>query len=140
MGDESDIERIFAGYAPIDNPKKARTSKKPWFPMGVVIDHGNGYYSVYTEIKDLRVKPGETVKAGQPIGHMSKAEGMQMMRYRLVRMDGLPMRVHNGARQRGFPDYAAERVDPLAVLKTQGNKIPRMKRQPPKNPPRLSEY
>jgi murein DD-endopeptidase MepM/ murein hydrolase activator NlpD len=140
MGDTSEIDEIYEDYAPIDDPKKARKSDKPWFPKGVVIDDGNDYYSVYTEIKDLLVKPGQKVKAGQPIGHMSKAEGMQMMRYRLVRMDGLPMRVHSSARQRGYPHYAAERVDPLAVLKTDARKMPLMKRQPPKDPPRLSDY
>lgn len=139
-GDESDIDDIYANFAPINDGKKARKSKKPWFPKGVVIDDGNGYYSVYTEIKDLLVEPGDKVKAGQPIGHMSGAEGMEMMRYRLVRMDGLPMKVHVSARKRGYPDYAVERVDPLAVLKTEGNRIPQFKRQPPKDPPRLSEY
>ena len=140
LGDRGDLDELYAGYAPIDDPRKARNSGKPWFSRGVVIDDGNGYYSVYTEIKDLLVEPGEKVKAGQPIGHMARAEGMQMMRYRLVRMDGLPMRVHGAARQRGYPDYAAERVDPLAVLKTDARKMPQMKRQPPKDAPQLSEY
>jgi murein DD-endopeptidase MepM/ murein hydrolase activator NlpD len=140
LGDPGDIDAIYASYAPIDDPRKARKSSKPWFPQGVVIDDGNGYYSVYTEIKDLLVKPGQKVKAGQPIGHMSKAEGMQMMRYRLVRTDGLPMKVHGSARQRGYPHYAVERVDPLAVLKTDAKRMPQMKRQPPADPPRLSDY
>ena len=140
MGDPDDVDDIYADYAPIDDPKKARKSSKPWFPKGVVIDDGNGYYSVYTEVKDLLVKEGDTVKAGQPIGRMSQTEGMQMVRYRLVRMDGLPMKVHKSARARGYPDYAAERVDPLAVLKTDAGKMPLLKRKVPKDPPRLSEY
>ena len=113
---------------------------RPWFPQGIVIDDGNGYYSVYTEIKDFLVKPGEVVKAGQPIGHMAKAEGMQMMRYRLVRMDGPMMRVHESARLKGYPFYARERVDPLVVLNTEAQRMPAMRRKPPANPPRLSEY
>ncbi|MEX1295263.1 MAG: peptidoglycan DD-metalloendopeptidase family protein [Candidatus Limnocylindrales bacterium] len=140
VGFQGSLDKLYRSFAPIDDPKKARKSSKPWFPRGVVIDDGNGYYSVYTEIKDLLVKPGQKVKAGQPIGYMSKAEGMQMMRYRLVRMDGLPMRVHNAARKRGFPNYAAERVDPLAVLKTDAKRMPQIRRQPPQDPPRLSEY
>ena len=64
----------------------------------VVVDDGNGYHSVYTELKDLLVKPGDKVKAGQPIGHMSVAEKKYMMRYRLVRMDGPLMKVHDSAR------------------------------------------
>ena len=140
IGFLGDLDKVYAKYAPIDDPKKAGTSKKPWFPKGVVVDDGNDYYSVYTEIKDLAVKRGQQIKAGHTIGYMSKAEGMQMMRYRLVRMDGLPMKVHDSARNRGYPDYAAERVDPLAVLKTDARRMPQLKRKPPRNPPRLSEY
>lgn len=140
VGFLGELDEVYARYAPIDDPKKAKKSGKPWFPKGVVVDDGNGYYSVYTEIEDLAVKPGQQIKAGQTIGSMSRAEGMQMMRYRLVRMDGLPMKVHSSARNRGYPDYAAERVDPLAVLKTDARKMPQLRRQPPGNPPRLSEY
>ena len=140
VGFMGDLDLVYANYAPIGDSKKARKSDKPFFPNGVVIDDGNGYYSVYTEIKDLEVKPGEKVKSGQTIGYMSKAEGMQMMRYRLVRTDGLPMKVHSSARDRGYPLYAAERVNPLAVLKTTSRKMPRMDRKAPKDPPQLSEY
>jgi len=63
-----------------------------------------------------------------------------MVRYRLVRMDGPWMLVHDAARLRAYPDYARERVDPLAVLNTNAKRMPQMRRQPPKNPPRLSEY
>lgn len=116
-------------------------SKKPVFPQGVVIDDGNGYHSVYTELKDLLVEPGQKVKAGQPIGHMSTAEGgKQMMRYRLVRMDGKWMQVHQSARDRGYPDYARERIDPLAVLDPDAKRRPKTPRKPPKDPPRLSDY
>ena len=110
------------------------------YPLGVVIDDGNGYYSVYTELQELLVKPRDRVERGQPLGQMSKAEKKQMMRYRLVRMDGPLMKVHQSARAQGYPDYARERVDPLAVLDTEAKRMPRMKRQPPKDPPRLSEY
>jgi hypothetical protein len=72
---------------------------------------------------------------------MSLAEKRAMMRYRLVRMDGIKMRVAEADRKRGLPDYAHEHVDPLAVLNLEANKIPRMdKRTPPADPPRLSEY
>ena len=140
VGFDGSLDRVYRRHAPIDAPKAVKQSGKPSFPMGIVIDDGNGYHSVYTEIKDLLVKPGEKVKVGQPIGHMSKAEGMQMMRYRLVRMDGPPMRVHESARERGYPFYARERVDPLAVLNAEARKMPQLRRKPPKNPPRLSEY
>jgi murein DD-endopeptidase MepM/ murein hydrolase activator NlpD len=138
VGFEGPLKKIYEGYAPIDDPKKARKSKKPWFPQGIVIDDGNGYYSVYSEIKDLLVKPGAVVKVGQPIASMTKSE--KMVRYRLVRMDGPKMRVHQSARARGYPRYARERVDPLAVLSLEGNGIPDLRRKMPTNPPRLSEY
>ena len=140
VGYDGTLDRVYRRYAPINDPKAAKRSEKPWFPQGVVVDDGNGYYSVYTEIKELLVKAGDKVKAGQPIGHMAKAEGMQMMRYRLVRMDGPMMRVHESARLRGYPFYARERVDPLAVLNSEAQRMPTMRRKPPANPPRLSEY
>ena len=140
IGFDGPLDKVYRRYAPIGESAKAQKSDKPLFPQGIVIDDGNGYYSVYTEIKNLLVEPGDTVKAGQPIAGMSKAEGMQMMRYRLVRMDGPLMRVHESARERGYPLYARERVDPLAVLDTEAKRMPALRRKPPANPPRLSEY
>jgi murein DD-endopeptidase MepM/ murein hydrolase activator NlpD len=45
--------------------------KKMWhdLPIVVVIDDGNGYRSVYAHFRDVTVKRGQTVKAGQVIGH-----------------------------------------------------------------------
>jgi murein DD-endopeptidase MepM/ murein hydrolase activator NlpD len=140
IGFDGPLDKVYRRYAPIGKSAKAQKSDKPLFPQGIVIDDGNGYYSVYTEIKNLLVQPGDTVKAGQPIAGMSKAEGMQMMRYRLVRMDGPLMRVHESARERGYPLYARERVDPLAVLDAEAKRMPALRRKPPANPPRLSEY
>jgi hypothetical protein len=71
---------------------------------------------------------------------MSASEKKFMMRYRLVRMDGPLMRVHEAARERGYPEYARERVDPLVVLNLKAKRKPKMKRQPPADPPRLSDY
>jgi murein DD-endopeptidase MepM/ murein hydrolase activator NlpD len=109
--------------------------------QGVVIDDGNGYRSIYTEIKDLRVKVGDKVKVGEAIGGMSRSEGRQMMRYRLVRSDGPWMRVHGAERKLGYRDYVRELVDPLAVLNLDAKRKPdTQKRRPPTNPPRLSDY
>ena len=116
-----------------------RKKQKPG--QGVVIDDGNGYLSVYSEIQDLRVKTGDKVKRGQIIGGMSRAEGLQMMRYQLVRSDGLWMKVADAYRERDYPTYIRELVDPLAVLDLDGKRKPNTtKRKPPKNPPRLSDY
>jgi hypothetical protein len=132
------------GYdGPLDEiERKIERKKGPWadFPRGVVIDDGNGYYSVYTELQDLKVKPDDKVKAGTIIGSMSAAESKLMMRYRLIRMDGLQMKVHQSDRQLGYPDYARERVDPMVVLDLEAPRMPRVKRPPPDDPPRLSDY
>ncbi len=62
-----------------------------------------------------------------------------MMRYQLVRMDGPWLKVALTERQRGYPDYAREHVDPLAVLRLGATKSPDTeKRPPPAEPPRLS--
>ena len=104
------------------------------YPLGVVIDDGNGYYSIYTELKDLRVEVDDEVAAGQVLGGMARAEGRQMMRYRLVRMDGRPMKVHASDRKLGYPTYARERVDPLAVLKLDARRMPELVGKRPEAP------
>ena len=38
-------------------------------PIVVVIDDGNGYRSIYAHFRDVTVRPGQLVKAGQLIGH-----------------------------------------------------------------------
>jgi murein DD-endopeptidase MepM/ murein hydrolase activator NlpD len=131
-----------AGYdGPLDELYEQRRQKGDEVSFGIVIDDGNGYRSVYSELQDLRVEAGDTVKAGTVIGAMSRAEGQQMMRYQLVRMDGPWLKVALTERERGYPDYAREYVDPLAVLRVGANKSPDTgKRQPPADPPRLSEY
>jgi hypothetical protein len=139
VGYDGPMDEVYEQYAE-DSAAKGKKGKKARFPMAIVIDDGNGYYSVYTEIKDPLVKAGQQVKPGQIIAAMAPAEGKEMMRYRLVRMDGPLMRVHESARERGYPDYARERVDPLAVLDTNGKRIPELRRKPPTKPPRLSEY
>jgi murein DD-endopeptidase MepM/ murein hydrolase activator NlpD len=111
---------------------KKQGQKADPYPLGVVIDDGNGYYSIYTEIKDIRVEAGQEVEAGQVIGSMSEAEGREMMRYRLVRMDGRPMKVHASDRKLGYPDYAHERVDPLTVLRLDAKRMPELKGKRPK--------
>jgi murein DD-endopeptidase MepM/ murein hydrolase activator NlpD len=134
VGYDGDLDDYYARL----KRKKARPS------LGVVIDDGNGYRSVYSELKDLRVKPGERVKAGAVIGAMGYADepyGQYMVNYELVRTDGDWLKVSNQARRLGLPDYVREHVDPLAVLRLEARKKPDTdKRRPPTDPPRLSEY
>ena len=136
VGFKDPPEELYKRYAKGGGSK----SKKPVFPQGVVIDDGNGYYSVYTELKALQVEKDQKVKAGQIIGRMSNAEGKYMMRYRLVRMDGEWMQVSDAARAKGYPAYARERIDPLAVLDRKAKRRPKMPNKPPRNPPRQSQY
>jgi hypothetical protein len=130
------------GYdGPLDGyyERLRRKHRKP--SLGVVIDDGNGYYSVYSELQDLRVAKGQEVAAGTLLGGMGRYEKRQMMRYHLVRMDGDWLRVSEAARRQGFPDYVREHVDPLVVLRLHANKKPRTDRpSPPGKPPRRSEY
>jgi hypothetical protein len=136
VGYDDDLDDYYA--------KLRRKKQKP--SMGVVINDGNGYRSVYSEmIPDPRIKVGQKVKAGTVIGSMSRVkegkEVRQMMRYALVRMDGMWLKVAQEERGRGVPEYVREHVDPLAVLRLDTDKKPRTdKRLPPAHPPRLSKY
>lgn len=117
------IEQV--GYdGPVEALHKKREGKKGDLLEGVVIDDGNGYHSVYTNLKNLYVKQGDKIKGGAVIGEMTKSDGRQFMRYQLVRMDGDWLKVSNAARKQGFPGYAREHVDPLAVLNLDANKAP----------------
>jgi murein DD-endopeptidase MepM/ murein hydrolase activator NlpD len=111
---------------------KNRGPEADEYPLGVVIDDGNGYSSIYTELQDIRVEVGQEVEAGQTLGGMARAEGLQMMRYRLARTDGRRMKVHASDRKLGYPNYARERVDPLTVLKLDAKRMPELKGKRPK--------
>ena len=96
--------------------------RKMWrdLPIVVVIDDGNGYRSIYAHFRDVTVRPGDTVKAGQTIGHegaTGHASGCHV-HYGLfspfeterfgVRPDIL--------RKLRLPKYEIARIDPLLVL------------------------
>jgi len=89
-------------------------------PNVVVIDDGNGYRSIYAHFRDVTVKPGQHVKAGQLIGHegaTGHASGCHV-HYGLfspfetktfgVRADIL--------RRLKLPKYEIARIDPALVL------------------------
>ena len=51
------------------------------FGNTVIIDHGNGYYSVYTHLSEIFVTPAETVSTGQKIasvGETGSLEGSEL--------------------------------------------------------------
>jgi murein DD-endopeptidase MepM/ murein hydrolase activator NlpD len=110
-------------------------------PVGVVVDDGNGYRSVYANLAQALVKPGQRVKAGRAIGvpaRSTSGKGCQA-RYELVRMDGAWMRVaREHVRGDGYPRWVRERIDPLRVLSLSDPKAPRQVDGvvPPKSGPR----
>ena len=96
--------------------------RKMWrdLPIVVVIDDGNGYRSIYAHFRDVTVRVGQRVKAGQLIGHegaTGHASGCHV-HYGLfsphetktfgVRADIL--------RRLKVPKFEIARIDPLAVL------------------------
>ncbi|GAC1663949.1 MAG: hypothetical protein NVS9B8_03630 [Candidatus Limnocylindrales bacterium] len=97
-------------------------SRRMWndLPNVVVIDDGNGYRSLYAHFRDVTVRVGEQVRAGQLIGHegaTGHASGCHV-HYGLfspwetrtfgVRADML--------RQLKLPPLEIARIDPLLVL------------------------
>ncbi|MFZ5623400.1 MAG: murein hydrolase activator EnvC family protein, partial [Gemmatimonadota bacterium] len=61
--------------APVGTPVKAveagrvgLVQRLSTYGLTVVVEHGNGYYSVYSHLNDATVKPGDTIARGQVIG------------------------------------------------------------------------
>ena len=89
-------------------------------PIVVVIDDGNGYRSIYAHFRDVSVRVGQHVRAGQEIGHegaTGHASGCHV-HYGLfspLETKRFGVRADILARLK-LPRYAIARVDPLAVL------------------------
>jgi septal ring factor EnvC (AmiA/AmiB activator) len=60
------VKAIFSGTV-------AFADEVPGFGTTVIIDHGDHYYSVYSHNKKLFVKPGESIKEQQVIGHSGRS-------------------------------------------------------------------
>ncbi len=60
------MKAIFSGTV-------AFADEVPGFGTTVIIDHGDHYYSVYSHNKKLFVKPGESIKEQQVIGHSGRS-------------------------------------------------------------------
>ena len=96
--------------------------KKAWssLPIVVVVDDGNGYRSVYAHFRRAVVDVGDTVRAGDLLGHegaTGNASGCHL-HYTLfspweTRVFGL--NPESAARMR-LPPFMTARVDPLLVL------------------------
>ncbi|HET7471697.1 MAG TPA: M23 family metallopeptidase, partial [Candidatus Limnocylindrales bacterium] len=89
-------------------------------PIVVVIDDGNGYRSVYAHFREIRVKVGQRVRAGQLLGFegaTGHASGCHL-HYGLfspyeTKRFGLRDDIR---RQMRLPYWEIARIDPLLVL------------------------
>ena len=89
-------------------------------PIAVVIDDENGYRSVYAHFRDVTVKVGQRIRAGQLIGHegaTGHASGCHL-HYGLfspleTKVFGLRADIR---RRMKLPAYEIARIDPLLVL------------------------
>ena len=137
--------RAFHPYLGFDGPVDALydhlRAGRDWMslPRVVVIDDGNGYRSAYVHLGSHSVKPGDVVKAGDPIGKegaTGRASGCHL-HYMLVRMDGPLVPVAGElVRKWDYPARVRERIDPMRVLSFKRNgaarKVPGV--DPPKVP------
>jgi murein DD-endopeptidase MepM/ murein hydrolase activator NlpD len=97
-------------------------SRHMWndLPNVVVIDDGNGYRSIYAHFRDVTVRVGQQVKAGQQIGHegaTGHASGCHV-HYGLfspfeTKTFGVRADILKSLR---VPRYEIARIDPLLVL------------------------
>lgn len=51
------------------------------FGKTIVLDHGDGYVTVYTRLEQLLVNPGMTIRQGEPIGRVGKTPLYFEIRY-----------------------------------------------------------
>jgi septal ring factor EnvC (AmiA/AmiB activator) len=57
----------------------------------IIVDHGGEYYTLYAHVADIKVKEGDEVKQGQPIGTVGDTGSLQGPRlYFEVRHEGKP--------------------------------------------------
>jgi murein DD-endopeptidase MepM/ murein hydrolase activator NlpD len=97
-------------------------SKQMWadLPIVVVIDDGNGYRSIYAHFRDVTVKAGQRVKAGQLIGHQGAtghASGCHVHYGLFSPLETKRFGVRADILKRlKLPKYEIARIDPLLVL------------------------
>lgn len=96
--------------------------KKMWndLPIVVVIDDGNGYRSIYAHFRDVTVKPGRRVEAGDLIGHegaTGHASGCHVHYGLFSPLETKTFGVRADILKRlQLPKLEIARIDPLLVL------------------------
>ena len=97
-------------------------SKHMWndLPLIVVIDDGNGYRSIYAHFREVTVKVGQHVKAGQRIGYEGRtghASGCHVHYGLFSPLETKTFGVRADILKRlKLPKYEIARIDPLLVL------------------------
>jgi murein DD-endopeptidase MepM/ murein hydrolase activator NlpD len=97
-------------------------SRHAWrmLPIVVVIDDGNGYRSVYAHFRDVTVKVGQRVRAGQTIGYegaTGHASGCHLHYGLFSPFETARFGLRSDIRTRmRLPAWEIARVDPLLVL------------------------
>ncbi len=96
--------------------------RKMWndLPIVVVIDDGNGYRSIYAHFRDVTVKPGRRVEAGDLIGHegaTGHASGCHVHYGLFSPLETKTFGVRADILKRlRLPKLEIARIDPLQVL------------------------
>jgi murein DD-endopeptidase MepM/ murein hydrolase activator NlpD len=89
-------------------------------PNVVVIDDGNGYRSIYAHFRDVTVRPGERVRAGQLIGHEGRTGHASGCHVHYGLFSPLEKRTFGVrpdiVRHMLLPRFELARIDPLLVL------------------------
>lgn len=89
-------------------------------PIVIVIDDGNSYRSVYAHFRDITVKVGQVVRAGQLIGHegaTGHASGCHLHYGLFSPFETATFRLRADIRKRMLlPAAEIARIDPLLVL------------------------
>ncbi len=97
-------------------------SRHMWndLPLVVVIDDGNGYRSIYAHFREVTVKVGQRVKAGQKIGYegaTGHASGCHVHYGLFSPLETKTFGVRADILKRlKLPKYEIARIDPLQVL------------------------
>jgi len=113
----------FIGWIGDLGPYKRRLdARHGWgsLPIVVVIDDGNGYRSIYAHFRDVTVKVGQRVRAGQLIGHegaTGHASGCHVHYGLFSPLETKVFGLRSDIRKRmRLPATEIARIDPLLVL------------------------
>lgn len=94
-GEGTDVTAVYAGQVVYSG----------WFKgYGnlIILDHGDGYYTLYAHVAEITVKDGEAVRGGQRIGSVGDTGSLTGPRlYFEVRHQGKPQDPEQWLRQRG---------------------------------------